>query len=532
MAFVDNDISIETRFQLNNTPKNFKISDNSNYVSGYGIALSDVDGALKITSPTGVVIHNTVAPAKDIDLDVQPYIDTISLPLDSLSKVLEGTYIIEYTIVIKGAVDPGTYTKTFTYDYSNPSISVDLDISVNLIDSTLTSTDNTSYPIGTVQSRTHEIHPPAGLNPVTYPVKTSSTQVLTYNPITTKTWTSKLTNIIEITTIASGSFDSYIIDQTLSGDVEKEIIDDINLCSLQCNMRALVSRYNDALENNPINAVAIANDQLTPALINAFMYTSNISCGNFGLAEAYYQSVLTFTGSQPDCQCSNSDVPTLIQASGVSGSGNDYVVDVCGTNGAMTVTSNTVGSTTTYTICFDDVIWNKINALTETTLTSTGSTVTITSSTSGYVKTWNLEVTTPADTIVHSFIGLMDIDLSNMSVVPLLSWRTNWSTTIGNKLKEPVIINVNGIFADWSSLDNEFYLKDYIDQAGGEYPKPQLQVVYNGSDINYIGIEITQIDTNNDRIYFRFINGNNQPYTGKALMAISRLISVSVLINA
>ena len=185
-------------------------------------------------------------------------------------------------------------------------------------------------------------------------------------------------------------FSEHIIDATVVGDTEKTIVDDVNICNLQCNMRALTARYAHALQYNPIDAKYIADDQLTPALINAFMYTSNIQCGNFENAEFYYNEVLKFTGSSPDCACIDGDTPTLITASGGGGgSSNTYVVAVCGTNSALTVTPNTVGDETTYTVCFDDTVWTKINALTETIITSVDATVTVTPSLNGYTTTWD-----------------------------------------------------------------------------------------------------------------------------------------------
>ena len=80
---IQNKINLETRFQLNTSPNEIiRIKDTTDYNSE-GIALADVVGALKITSPLGVVFHNTVLPAFDIDLNVQDYIDTIALPTDS-----------------------------------------------------------------------------------------------------------------------------------------------------------------------------------------------------------------------------------------------------------------------------------------------------------------------------------------------------------------------------------------------------------------------------------------------------------------
>ena len=544
---IQNKINLETRFQLNTSPNEIiRIKDTTDYNSE-GIALADVVGALKITSPLGVVFHNTVLPAFDIDLNVQDYIDTIALPTDSNGDPLKGVYTVDYTIRVIGAVQAGDYTKTFKYNYCYETIVPDVDLTVDLICSKLTSTDNTPYPVELTNSTlTHTIFPPAGLDPVAYPPSVVSTVVNTYSPITTKTWTGSISNILELTFPATGIYSEHIIDVTITGDSEKEIKDDINICSLQCNMRALTSRYANALANNPIDAERIAEDQVTPAMLNAFMYTSNIECGNFDKAEFYYNEVLKYTGSSPDCACDDSSVPTLILAScGGGGVGsNTYVVDVCNTNSALSVTSNTIGDETTYTLCFDDTIWTKINALTETEITSVDGSVTVVPALNGYTKTWDLSVVFPsaAASPVHIFSGIIDMDLTNKTIPPVLTFRASWSSVWGNKLQEPTIINENPLIGDWNTNPNLFYLDGYVDQSGGEFPKPLLQVVevlktrelaIDRNDNKNLSIELVEIDTVSDRIYFQIVDSNYGTNVGGAVLSEQQdRISISVHINA
>lgn len=539
MAFTDNDVSIETRFQLDNSPKNFKITDTADYVGTYGIALADVEGVLKITDPNGSLVHQTVFPAVDIDLDVSTFIDTIALPLDANQEVLKGNYTITYTVQVSGAVDPGTYEKSFIYKYCYEDIDVDVDLTVDLICAQLTSTDNTTYPQEvTNTTREHTVHPPAGLDPTEWPVQLVSTQSNIYskdgNKIATKTWTGKVVNILELT-----YSDGLIVDVTVTGNSERDIQDDINICSLQCNMRALVDRYFKALGTDTVNADLIYKDQLAPALAGAFMYTSNISCGNFDKAEEYYQDVLKVTGSQPDCECSDSDVPEIIFAScgGGGGTAQTYVVEACGTNNALVVTSNTVGDTTTYTVCFSQTLFDKLNTLTETDIVSSNGSVNISTSTNGYNKEYDLTVV--PSTPVDSFSGIMDITMDAAPTNPPVSedFRANWSTVVGTKLQEPTIVNTTS--GSWTTENNLFYLEGYIAASGGEFPKPQLQVVgqhpTDSFSSKHISVKITFIDTANDRIYFSFIDTNDLSFTGSTLSGLvgsTSPLSVSVIINA
>lgn len=397
---IQNKISLQTRFQLNNTPQNFRIQDTTDYASE-GISTSDVVGALKILDPNGSVVHETVLPSSDIDVDVQDYIDSILLPTDSNSEVLKGTYTITYSISVTGATQAGRYSSDFVYKFCYDNIELDIDLTIDLINATVTSTDNTSYPQEVTSStRTHTVHPPSGLDDTEWPVKLTSTKSNAYskdgNKIATKTWTGKVENILELT-----YSDGLIVDVIVIGDTERDVKDDINICSLQCNMRALVDRYYKAIGTDSVNADRIYKDQVAPASIGAFMYTSNIACGNFDKAEEYYQDVLKYTGSQPDCQCSDSENPEIIYASSGGGNGNIYTVEACNTNNALSVTSNTVGDTTTYTVCFNQALFDKINSLTETNIVSENGSVTIVSSTQGDVKTFNLSVAQVAANYVY-----------------------------------------------------------------------------------------------------------------------------------
>ncbi len=535
---IANKFNLETRFQLNTSPNQIiRIKDTTDYASE-SISLSDVVGSLKITSPLGSVIHNTILPSFDIDLDVQDYIDTILLPSDSNGDALKGVYTVEYSVKIDGSVQAGTYVSTFSYDFCYKQIVPSVGISVNLIDSTFTSTDTTSYPVElTSNTLTHTIYPPSSLDPVLFPSQVTSTTVNTYSGITTNTWTGKISNVLELTYPATGMFNEYVIDVTITGSEEKNIKDDINICNLQCNMRALTSRYASALASNPMDAVRIQNDQVTPALLNSFMYTSNIKCGNFEKAEFYYQEVLKYTGSNPDCACDSSETPTLITASGFSGgNSNTYIVDVCSTNNALSVTSNTVGNETTYTVCFNDTVWTKINSLSETVITSADSSVVVTPTINGHTITWDLSVSseTSPSLDIHSFSGIIDIDMLPYTNPPSPIWRAGWSTVVGNKLQEPTIVNVNNTPSAWGSRGNEFYLEGYIDEAGGEFPKPQLQIVDDLSNRrNDLAIIVTKIDTSANRIYFSFVYGGlGTPISGVALGETWQSLSISVIINA
>ena len=543
---IQNKIALETRFQLNNDPRNFRLQDISDYASE-GIATSDVIGYFVIKDPNGDTVHSGNFGSPDIDLDVQDYIDTIALPTDANDEVLKGNYTIEYNIRVSGAVQPGDYVETFVYKFCYEDIEMDIDLTFDLICAKVTSTDNTSYPDEvTTTNRTHTVHPPAGLDPVEWPVQTVTTKNNIYskdgNKIATKTWTGKVVNILELTYT-----DGLIVDVTVTGNSEREVVDDINLCNLQCNARALYERYFSALGSNTANADIIYRDQVAPTLFGSFMYTSNIQCGNFDKAEEYYQDVLKFTGSQPDCQCSDSDEPQIIEASciGGGGSGQVYVVEACGTNNAITVTANTVGDTTTYTVCFNQDLFNKLNLLKNDTISSPDNSIIVTPVINGDDVDWQITVNPAASgaSPVHSFTGIMEIDLDPTNP-PTLGWDADYSDVVGNKLQEPAINNTNSTNPDWANLQNCFYLDDYVDQSGGEFPVPTMQIVetLNTKDqsqdpcryLRTLFVQIVQIDEAQNRIYFQFLDRNYalQAVPGNVLSESYGKIRVAVKLNA
>ena len=550
MAF-PNDLTIETRFQLNTTPDEIiKFTDTFDYVTA-GIALTDVSGAFKVTSPTGTVFHETTLPTADIDHNVSLFIATIKLPNDATGVPIKGIYTVQYSVLIAGAVQPGTHVKTFTYNYQPETITPKVGITVDLICSKLTSTDNTSYPVTTTsQTLTHTIHPPDGIenSDPTYDDFTGSTKVLVYDKsITTKTWSSTISNILVLTIPATGGFFQHLIDLTIKGSAEKEIKDSINVCTLECNLRAIETRYTAALAKDSLSAEKLFHEQVGPATFYSNLFRNEIECGNFDKAEEYYNKVLLFTNSNKDCECADGTTPTIITpvCTGTGGT-QTYVVDACNTNNALVVTSNVVASTTTFTVCFDDTIWTKINALTETAITSTGGTVTVTSATSGFTKTWNLEAVAVTAALLpfHNFSGIIDFNFTNKGAVPAISFRTNWSSVVGNKLKEPTTVNTETVFSSWSSKTNCFYLSLYKNATGGEFPKPQIELTeYTrvGQTLANISCrdkvpykaQIIKLDTVNDRIYFRIVSeSTGSAPSGGALQNSTDFISLKVTINA
>ena len=125
-------IALEICFELNNDPKNFKLTDTTDYASE-SIALTDVEGLFKITAPDGTIAYENAGFASDdftspdVDVDVSTLFDTVNLPLDSENEVQLGNYLIEYKIEVIGVEQPGIYLKSFSVENCHVDPIVDVD---------------------------------------------------------------------------------------------------------------------------------------------------------------------------------------------------------------------------------------------------------------------------------------------------------------------------------------------------------------------------------------------------------------------
>lgn len=353
-------IALEICFELNNNPKNFKLTDTTDYASE-GIALTDVIGIFKITAPDGTISYenggfaSNVFTSPDIDVDVSTLFNTVSLPLDSNGDVQLGNYTIEYKIEVIGAVQPGIYDKSFTVENVHVDPIIDVNFITDCFNSKLTSTDNTDYstelvPIPTSIVRTHTAYSPptSGLGDTV-----TSNKILVASPISTKTWT------LEVSSVVRWDYpDGLCIENTLVGNIEAEVTCDVSICDIFCCIDKLYKRYKAQLGINSVLASQI-KDQLDTVSIDLVLFENALKCGQNDKAQAYYDHILEVTGCEPGCSCTDVDTVQVIPICVVAGTS---VVDACG-NGAIIVTPNTVGNTTTYTVCLDQTLLDKINAL-------------------------------------------------------------------------------------------------------------------------------------------------------------------------
>lgn len=352
-------ITVGICFELNNDPKNFRLTDSTDY-AGQGIALTDVVGIFKILAPDGTVAYENSGFASDdfsspdIDADVSLIFSSALLPLDSENNVQLGNYTVQYKIEVIGAVQPGQYSKNTSVENCHEDPTVTIEQSVDCFNSKLTSTDTTVYgtekvPTPTSVVRTHTAYAPptSGL-----PDTVTSNKINVVTPIATKTWT------LGISTDVQWDYpDGLCIINTLTGNEEVEVVCEQSLCDLFCCIDKLYQRYLGLLGSNTPLAME-EKVKLEFVAMDMILFQQASECGDVDKAKTYYDHILAVTGCEPGCSCDDEDFSVVIP---VCVTGGTAVVDACG-NGAIAVTANTVGDTTTYTVCFDQTLLDKLNA--------------------------------------------------------------------------------------------------------------------------------------------------------------------------
>jgi len=308
MAIADA-LSIKTTFNLDSSPKNFNISDDTDY-AGESIALADVVGIFRVTDPLGTVVYqntgwDTVFTSPDIDANVSLDFNTVPLPLASDGEVIKGVYTIDYKIKVTGATQNGEYLLTKSYDYQFTEPCVVLDLSYNCLESEITSIDNTVYgSYWTSTKRVIALIPPtgSGLNSTE-----GSGQSYSVTPVTTKTWQTTLSNV--------GTYtypDGHIVHITIRGHDSVDVVCDIGECEIYDCLKALEKEYSNALCNNPTLAEK-ARLNLVKAQMYYDLYKAAQSCGKTQDALNYRQKVLSCCTT---CTVACDDgLPVIIEAS-------------------------------------------------------------------------------------------------------------------------------------------------------------------------------------------------------------------------
>ncbi len=376
-------ISFTTKFDLSLSPKQFIIEDTADYI-GQGIALADVNGCIKIVSPSGILYYNNVDFSNggcNIRNSVSR-INTIVIPLPLISGMPElGTYTITYTVYDTNTSEYYEVINTYTYSYVRPTISIDMD--VDCYGPLFTSTDATDYAqegATLVMVRDHTLNFPAGSAGASTPLNSVDATIQTGEVYTPGTDTTVITTELTYTFA-----DGLVVYDEVTGSKEF-YVDCEDACAILCCIKNYetrmngfkISNYGEYLDMQPVFNQGMA--------YYALMMASR-TCGLSDDVSRYMTLIKTLFNCTDAC-CSDSETPTQ-----VIGLGNTRIVVVNSAGSPITVNVVVVGNTTTYTIVFDPTLLAKINA-SYNTVVAAGTNVTVSVVTVGDVKTYTVNATT------------------------------------------------------------------------------------------------------------------------------------------
>jgi len=390
-------ISFAANYNLDSNSANYGkivLTDTSNYVAN-GILVADTLGYFNITGPLGA-IHSGSYSSPDITAG-STY--TIPIPTDANGKFLEGTYTVQYFSRVTfpfPTTDYSSVLQPFNFFEQAPQTG-SIAKEYECVCLTISARDITTYGNPTTINRVFTLIPPQGLNPQPADYITSSAS-LAYTFQYTGPY---ILTLDTVSTYVSGWFTVTV--RTLARE-ELQVVCNINFCTL-------VACYNGfwqsvLTEANSYGGIMnIPNERLNKYLLILGAYVGfkeNFLCGNPTQTQAYYNYLSQQLNC--DCGCSHTTEPTLINPFCGSSAGNTNTVIVAAGSG-INVTSNTVGSTTTYTVAIQQSILDNIATLLAETIAVTCNT------------TFNSAVTYPAPiNIVNTSTGFdwaFDVHLNN-----------------------------------------------------------------------------------------------------------------------
>ena len=356
-------ISFAANYDLDSNSANYGkivLTDTSNYVAN-GILVADTFGYFNITGPLGVIQSGSYA-SPDITAG-STY--TLPIPTDSNGHYLEGGYTFQYFTRVTFPLPSTDYSSTlqaFNFFEQAPqtgSIAKEYEcVCLNI-----SARDTTIYGNPTTLDRVFTLIPPQGLNPQPANYVTSSAS-LVYTFQYTGPY---ILTLDTATTYVSGWFTVSV--RTLARE-ELQVVCNINFCTL-------VACYNGfwqsvLTEANSYGGIMnIPNERLNKYLLILGAYVGfkeNFLCGNPAQTQAYYNYLSQQLNC--DCSCSHTTDPTLINPFCGASAGNTNIVVVAAGVG-LAISSNTVGSTTTYTVSIQQSILDNINALLAETIVVT-----------------------------------------------------------------------------------------------------------------------------------------------------------------
>jgi len=237
------------------------------------------------------------------------------------------------------------YSKGFTQNYTYQSPDVCIDWTSDDCCSEMTITDLTAYPSGSTVVRLHTVSYPTGMLVPEADV-VSPLQTFSITPIWTGTWVNVFIADVELN---NGIIE--VIDELRS--VKRFTVSaSQGLCEVYSCLTNMATKYAAYLTSAPNKALEMAKF-INQASAAYMAYTVGMKCGKDDYAQ--YLEIIKAVAADCGCGCNDCgpcDDQTPQQVVGccqnVGGSGNTILI--ISTDGSITISSNTVGDTTTFDI--------------------------------------------------------------------------------------------------------------------------------------------------------------------------------------
>jgi len=453
-------------FRNDVSPPTIRLTDETDY-SGFNPMVDTSRGIYKITGPNGAVFYqNTGWDSNDFtdydsfnypttDPDYNPVFST-NLPVDSSGLILQGDYFIEYKIQdVVQSIQPYIYNSaTFNYCHIIPTVSIEQ--VVECFNSLITSNDLTNYnsPVGNyvlTLDRIHILYYPVALSKTPVTVTGAQIQV---SPIYTNTWTTTISTIATYT-FTTGDFTYTYID-LLEGSKEINVVCDTNLCSISCGIERLNTRYLNSVRYSSQKEQDAIFYKLTRCVQLMQLFLNAQACGLNDEANGYLQEIFTVGEFTSGCNCDGDD-PQLIIPSG----GGPAAVDVTVSAGVgILVTSTTNQGVTNYVVQLSSAYQDKIDNLKNVTFTTnTPTVVTFSSSTTGYLTTWTIDVGVPAlgpDAVATSNIQNLAVTTAKINDLAVTTGKINDLAVTTGKINDLAVTTakINDLAVTTGKLDD------------------------------------------------------------------------------
>lgn len=298
-------------------------------------------------TPTYRITFGDIVPAAALTTQT-----SISLSNGQDGYPIAGTYTIVYTV--KSAISTSAVyavsTVSFDFDFVPPVI--ELSSTVDCLIPQLIATDATNYVVDGITptiTRTHTLYNPPSIGGSTVGTATDLSISNFYTPAAYQHTLS-----VDLSyTLADGT----IVTMTLTGNQTINVTCDHKLCDIYCCVSSLWNNYMNSVTSNPTLG-NIYLTKLTQVTSIMTLISQAYECSASGSTiDEYVNQILRIADCAPGCGCSSS---TPVPVTGLGGNGTTIVVSA---GNGITVTSATVGGTTTYTVSINQSILNSINSI-------------------------------------------------------------------------------------------------------------------------------------------------------------------------